>query len=227
MISPQLPLPVQLRETASFETFHAGPNAEAVKALEALTGPVLLFGPEASGRTHLLQAAARRHRAAYLPLADLRHYGPEALQGYEAHGPVCVDDLEAVADDRDWCLTLLRLIDRWRTDGKAYVFAAEAPPERLRLALPDLRTRLAACSVIGLRPLQDEDRRELLQERSRARGLEMPPEVSRWLLHTHARDTASLLEALEQLDRAALSAKRRLTLPFVQSVLAPRGEEPR
>ncbi len=49
----------------------------------------------------------------------------------------------------------------------------------------------------------------------------LPPEVSRWLLTQLARDTGSLLAGLEQLDRASLSAKRRLTLPFVKSVLAP------
>lgn len=219
MIGSQLPLAVQLRDTASFETFFAGPNAEAVAAVQGLAAPVLLYGPRGSGRSHLLQACARRHGLAYLPLADFAAHGADALQGFEDVPGACLDDVEAVLGGIDWCLALLRLIDRLRTRGARYVLAAGAPPERLELPLPDLRTRLAACSVFGLRPLQDEDRRALLRDRARARGLEMPEEVSRWLLNTHARDTASLLDALERLDRAALSAKRRLTLPFVQSVL--------
>lgn len=221
MIGAQLPLAVQLRESASFDSYYAGPNAEAVAALQALATPVFLYGPPASGRTHLLQAAARRHRAAYLPLAELQEHGPAVLDGLDAAPAVCLDDLDAVSEEPAWCLALLRLIDRLRTHGAGYVFAAAAPPERLALALPDLRTRLGACSRFGLKPLSDDDRRQLLRERARARGLEMPDEVSRWLLNTRTRDTASLLDALERLDRAALSAKRRLTLPFAQSVLAP------
>ncbi|HSW11722.1 MAG TPA: DnaA regulatory inactivator Hda [Solimonas sp.] len=219
MIGAQLPLAVQLRESASFDSYYAGPNAEPVAALQALAQPVLLYGPAGSGRTHLLQAAARRHRAAYLPLADVLAHGPEVLAGLEVAPAVCLDDLDAVLPQRDWCLALLRLIDQLRTRRAPHALAAGAPPERLDIALPDLRTRLGACSLFGLRPLDDEDRRQLLRERARARGLEMPEEVSRWLLHRCERDTASLLAALERLDRAALSAKRRLTLPFVQSVL--------
>jgi DnaA-homolog protein len=51
----QLPLGVQLSDAASFDSYHAGPNAEAVAALRAVADgrepPLLyLFGPAASGR---------------------------------------------------------------------------------------------------------------------------------------------------------------------------------
>lgn len=220
MIGAQLPLAVQLRESASFESYYPGPNAEAVQALQMLAQPVLLYGPPGSGRSHLLQAAARRHRAAYLPLAELEEHGPSLLEGLETAPAVCIDDLERVSPQREWCIALLRLVDQLRARGAGYVFAADAPPERLELALPDLRTRLGACSRFGLKPLRDDDRRELLRERAKGRGLEMPEEVARWLVNHRARDIPSLLEALERLDREALAAKRRLTLPFVQSVLA-------
>lgn len=219
MIGAQLPLAVQLRESASFESYYPGPNAEALLALQSLAPPVLLYGPTGSGRTHLLQAAARQHRAAYLPLAELAEHGPALLEGLESAPAVCIDDLDRVSADRDWCIALLRLVDQLRTRSAGYVFAADAPPERMDLALPDLRTRLGACSRFGLKPLSDEERRELLRERAKARGLELPDEVGRWLLNHRARDIPALLESLEQLDRAALAAKRRLTLPFVQSVL--------
>lgn len=219
MIGAQLPLAVQLRDSASFESYYPGPNAEALLALESLAQPVFLYGPPGSGRTHLLQAAARRHRAAYLPLAELAEHGPALLDGLESATAVCIDDLDRVTPDREWCIALLRLVDQLRTRGAGYVFAADAPPERMDLVLPDLRTRLGACSRFGLKPLSDDERRELLRERAKARGLELPDEVGRWLLNHRARDIPALLESLEQLDRAALAAKRRLTLPFVQSVL--------
>lgn len=222
MKGQQLPLAVQLRETASFESFHAGPNAEALQALRTADANLLLYGPPAAGKTHLLQASARGvSGAAYLPLSEFTDYGAEALAGYAAVNLLCLDDLEAVSQQRDWCLALLRLLDALRTRGARYLIAAGAPPERLDLAVPDLRTRLKACAVYGLRPLDDEDRRQLLQIRAAARGLELGDEVSHWLLTRLNRDTGSLLAALDELDRAALSAKRRLTLPFVQRVLAP------
>lgn len=224
MIGAQLPLAVQLRESASFDSFHPGPNVEVVAALRNLAAPVFLYGPPASGRTHLLQACTRQHAgsppARYLPLTDLAEAGIDILQGIEGAGLLCLDDIDTVTADRSWCLALLRVIDGLRTRGAPFLISAMAPPERMEIALPDLRTRLGACTRFGLRPLSDEDRQQLLAQRARARGLQLPEEVGRWLLNTQTRDTGSLIEALEKLDRAALSAKRRLTLPFVQSVLA-------
>ena len=217
MKGQQLPLSVQLRDTASFDSFYVGPNALTFSALRDLRGAVLVYGASGSGRTHLLQAVARTRGCAYLPLRELRDIGVDVLNGHDTAEVLCVDDLDAVCAERNWALTLLRLLDARR--DRATLLSANAAPDRLELALPDLRTRLSQCTVFGLKPLTDADRAELLRERARARGLDLPPEVSRWLLTQLSRDTASLVDAVDALDRAALSAKRRLTLPFVQSIL--------
>lgn len=221
MQGQQLPLPVQLRESASFDSFFRGPNSDAVAALRELSGAVLISGAPGSGRTHLLQAVARTRRCPYLPLVELRKFGADALAGLERAPVLCLDDLHSVTANRDWALALLRLLDARRAHNLATAMSTDAAPERMPCALPDLRTRLSASAVFGLHPLSDADREQLLRERAQARGLELAPEVSRWLLRQLARDTGSLLAALDRLDRASLSAKRRLTLPFVQSVLAP------
>jgi DnaA family protein len=58
-----------------------------------------------------------------------------------------------------------------------------------------------------------------LSLRARAKGLDLPPAVGRYLL-THARrDFPALLRLLDQLDRASLEAQRKLTIPFVKSQL--------
>jgi DnaA-homolog protein len=219
MKGAQLPLAVQLRDTASFDSYHAGPNAEALAALRELSQPLLLYGPGGCGRSHLLQAACRAHGGAYLPLAALLAQGPALLAGYERAPALFIDDVDAVTADQAWCVALLRLIDDLRADGRRHAIAAAAAPERIDCALPDLRTRLRQCLVFGLRTLDDAQRAELLRLRAQGRGLALPDEVIRWLLHTRARDTASLLDALDALDRAALSAKRRLSLPLAQAVL--------
>jgi DnaA-homolog protein len=53
------------------------------------------------------------------------------------------------------------------------------------------------------------------------RGLELPDDVVAWLIVRLRRDAGTLIGALEEIDRASLSAKRRPTLPFVQQTLAP------
>lgn len=223
MKGAQLPLAVQLRDSASFDSYFSGPNADAVAALRELRQPILLFGPTGCGRTHLLQAACRVHGGAYLRLADVVPLGPAIVDGYGAGAPVFLDDIDAVLGDPDWCVALLRLLDALRSRGQRFAVAASAAPERLQVALQDLRTRLSQCAVFGLRTLDDSDRAELLQLRAHKRGLELPAEVVRWLLKTRARDAASLLDVLDVLDRGSLTAKRRLTLPLAQKLLDSAG----
>ncbi|GAC1627437.1 MAG: DnaA inactivator Hda [Nevskia sp.] len=230
MIGEQLPLSVQLPDSASFDNFHDGPNAAVVAALRALAlgdgSPTLLHGPRGSGKTHLLQASsrealARRRRAAYLPLTSFAAEQPDVLQGFESFDLICLDDVDSALQDRSWAQAVLRLLDAVRTQGGHCLLSAAVPPDRLAIAkLPDLRTRLSACASFALRALTDEDRVELLRSRAQRLGLDLPGETIRWMLTHLPRDTESLLLALARIDRAALAARRRPTLPFVQQVLA-------
>ncbi|HRP86187.1 MAG TPA: DnaA regulatory inactivator Hda, partial [Gammaproteobacteria bacterium] len=100
----QLPLAVRLRDFAVFDSFEPGPNGAVVAALAepAATAPALwVWGPDGSGKSHLLQAACAAHdSAAYLPLRELLTAGPEVLQGWEDRGMVCIDDVDELAGRR-------------------------------------------------------------------------------------------------------------------------------
>ena len=230
MIGEQLPLSVQLPDSASFDNFHEGPNAVVAAAVRHLSvgegSPTLLHGPRGCGKTHLLQASSRealahRRRAAYLPLSSFTAERPEVLAGFETFDLICLDDVDTALQDHRWAQALLRLLDAVRTHGGHCLLSAAGPPDRLAVAkLPDLRTRLSACASFALRALTDEDQAALLRARAQRLGMALPNETIRWMLTHLPRDTESLLRALARIDRAALAARRRPTLPFVQQVLA-------
>ena len=100
-----------------------------------------------------------------------------------------------------------------------FVGAARAAPDALGLGLPDLRSRLSQCSRIGLQPLDDEGRREVLRQRARRRGWVLEEAALDWLLKRVERDLAGLTALLDRLDRASLAAQRRITVPFLRQVL--------
>lgn len=218
MKGQQLPLAMAGRVMASFESFHPGPNAAVLATLRSERN-VYLVGNAGTGKTHLLQSLVRERGGIYLPLRELGPYGPEALRGSEEQSLLALDDVDAVIAQPDWSLALLRLLDARRREERATVVACVQAPGLLP-ALADLRTRLSQLTLLTVQPLDDADHTELLRERAQSRGLELPDEVSRYLLTRLPRDTQSLLAALETLDRASLTAQRRLTIPFVQSVLA-------
>ncbi|MEM9056113.1 MAG: DnaA regulatory inactivator Hda [Pseudomonadota bacterium] len=229
----QLTLAVRLADHADFDNFVAGDNAAAVAAARSLAqapgAPALwLWGAPSTGRTHLLQAACAAagragHEAAYLPLAEWRDAGAGALAGWERYRLLCVDDVEAIAADEAFELALFSLFNALVERGGSLLCAAAAAPAACGLALPDLVSRLGSGAVFRLEPLDESARLQALTLRCRRRGMTLPDETLGWLSRRYPRDLTSLFALLDTLDTESLTAKRRLTVPFVRSVLRRHG----
>jgi DnaA family protein len=224
----QLPLGVRLQDRAVFASFLAGPNLEAVEHLRALAlgragGVAWLAGASGAGKTHLLQAvcvaAGEFLRAGYFPLAELGPLGTGVLDGLGEIECLCLDDMQAVAGQIEWERALFALFCGIEERGGRLLAAAAAPPALLAWALPDLASRFAASAVFQLRVLEEPEQREALTLRAKMRGLELPEETARYLQRRFPRDMRTLYELLDTLDEAAIIAQRRLTVPFIRSVL--------
>jgi DnaA-homolog protein len=224
----QLPLGVRIPDRAVFESFLPARNQEAVEQLRRLArgdsaGIVWLCGPGGAGKTHLLQAviveASQTMRTAYFPLAELMQLGTEALDGLAQLGCVCLDDVDRVAGQLEWERALFGLYREIDERGGRLVCSAHAPPALIQWSLKDLGSRFTAAAIYQLRVLDEGEQQEALQLRARVRGFELPDETARWLLRRFPRDMRTLYELLDTLDEAALVAQRKLTVPFIRSVL--------
>jgi len=219
----QLPLAIRLRDYAVFESFEPGPNGAVVALLRApaAAGPATwIWGPEGSGKSHLLQAAcAASPSTAYLPVIELLSAEPTVLEGWEERTTVCIDDIDRLAGRRDWELAAFALFNRLWERGGRVVVAARGSPAATPFVLDDLRSRLAWGGVFRLESLGDEDRALALRRRAAQRGLELPVDVASYLMRRLPRDMRALCGWLDTLDIAALAAGKRLTIPFVKSVI--------
>jgi DnaA family protein len=132
---------------------------------------------------------------------------------------VALDGLDAVAGDRDDEVALFDFHNRARAAHTVVLYAARQAPANLELGLPDLRSRLSQCTQLPLAALDENGRRELLRRRAEARGLQLDDGVLDYLFKRVDRDLASLTALLDQLDRASLSAQRRITVPFLRGLI--------
>jgi DnaA family protein len=224
----QLSLGVALQDRAVFASFLAGPNLEAVEHVRRLAegsaaGVAWLAGPAGCGKTHLLQAACAvagsEGRAAYVPLLELASLGSGVLEGLRDIACLCLDDVHAVAGNASWEHGLFALYCALEERGGRLLAAAHAPPALLRWTLPDLASRFAASAIFQLRALDESEQREALRLRAHQRGFELPEDTARYLQRRFPRDMRTLYQILDTLDTAALAAQRRLTVPFIRSVL--------
>ena len=234
MNARQLPLGLRWPSHQRLESYLAGANAavlEGVRAAASGEGSAWLYlqGVRGSGKTHLLIGACRAaieagRDARYLPLASLVHPRAEGIASFGAQPGelLAVDDVQAVAGDAGAERALFDLYNRAREARATLLLAAEAPPARLGLELPDLVSRLSACTQYALQPLDETGRREVLRLRAQQRGLEIDDAVLDWLFARQPRDLAALMALFEELDHAAMAAQRRITIPFLREMLASR-----
>ena len=279
----QLPLGVRIPDRAVFESYFAGPNAQAVEyAMQVATGapastdaaPVWantskaragsaeaaasadsaadaglrqapfsrsltstgaaadsvgtqavtwLCGPTSVGKTHLLQAivarAGKRGPAGYFPLIELAPLGVGVLEGLTSLDCICLDDLDLVVGQLDWETALFGLLREIQERDGSLIVSAKAPPALLPWSLRDLVSRFTAAAIFQLHELDEDDQQKALQLHAHVRGFELPDDTARWLQRRFPRDMRTLYDLLDTLDEAALVAQRRLTVPFIRSVL--------
>ncbi|MBX5461775.1 MAG: DnaA regulatory inactivator Hda [Steroidobacteraceae bacterium] len=231
----QLPLGVRIPDRAVFATFLPARNLQAVQHLTRMAraevaGVAWVCGAPGSGKTHLLQAvcvqASESMRAAYLPLAEMQSFGTGVLEGAGQIDCLCLDDLHTVLGRPDWERALFEIFREIEEQGGRLVAAAPMPPALAQWSLADLGSRFSASAVFQLRSLDESEQQEALRLRAQTRGFDLPDETSRWLLRHFTRDMRALYSLLDTLDEAALVAQRRLTVPFIRTVLREQGQAP-
>lgn len=207
-----------------------GENAFVVRALgSTLHGsdvasppPVLLYGPEGTGKSHLLSAlcaaagrgdrrgalllSARTLTARVVPAVRERDLAALAALTDEllSHRLLLFDGLDELCDRPTTQRTLETCLDRGPDRGVRVVVASRAHPHGLPGLSERLRSRLLRGVVLRLSPPSPATAARVLVERARAFGVELPPEVAEAV---RAR-TTTLPGAVALLDRWALASSR-------------------
>jgi DnaA family protein len=225
----QIPLDLRWQPHQRLDAFWPGANDTALREVSALAREhdhawLFVHGVAGTGKSHLLIGACRAAidasaAARYVSMANVPAPRAAAVAAITAEGFIAVDDVQAIAGDRDAERALFDLFNRARAASARMLFAASATSSELGIVLPDLVSRLASCTQCALRPLDDAGRRAMLRLLAGRMGLRLDDEVLDWWFARQPRDPASLVALLQKVDRAALAAQRRVTIPFLRELL--------
>lgn len=223
----QLTLGVSLKDEATFTNFYTGKNALLITALKNAAegkGEQVIYFYGISGCTHLLQATcheAHQHNKStvYLPLAHLTDFSPEIFEGLETLQLVLIDDIHRIVGKPDWEEAFFHMYNRIHGNGGRIVVSANVTPKALGLSLSDIVSRLVWGMVFPLHPLTDTEKCQVLMMRASRRGMTLSEEVGKFILTHCPRHMTTLFAALDTLDKVSLAAQRKLTIPFVKTVL--------
>lgn len=230
MINRQLPIQFEFYTDQTFGSFYVGPNIEIIEALknfltESSECFIYLWGEQGDGKSHLLNsccelASRRGSDVRLLPMSQLLEMSPEIFEGLAGIELLCIDDIHLACGRPDWEMAVFDLFNQQRESDQQLIVTGNRPPTKLACCLPDLQTRLTWGVTLALQPFNDEERLESLSRQAAALGMELSPEVGRYLLSRFSRDAASLSRMLEMLDRESIVAQRRITIPFLKEVLS-------
>lgn len=232
-----MPLPIHQIDDDTFENFYVENSQALLDSLRQNFGEVhqpffYIWGGESSGKSHLLKAVSNHYllnnlNASYIPLDKSQYFSPVVLDNADKLDVICIDDIQIVAGDKEWELALFNLFNKIREQQSLFhsgrktllLISACCPPNKLKVKLPDLRSRLTWGEVYYLPELKDEQKRTILQRAAYQKGLELSDEAANFLLKHLDRDLKVQLAKLDILDRASLQAQRKLTLPFIKEIL--------
>lgn len=222
----QIALDIGLSAGPTVANFFAGPNEAALKHLVLWIGdkssapsrspvPSYFWGPEGSGKTHLLKAAReglreQGARVGWLGATD------EPSDFDETWSAVVLDDVHLFTAEQqhaafNWFVNA-------QTHHKPVLAAGEFAPVELKLR-DDLRTRLGWGHIFGLQLLSESERRSVLRQAADARGVFLGDDVMDFMLSRFSRDLGSLMELLDLMDGYSLQTQRAITIPLIKSML--------
>lgn len=206
----------------TFSNFVPGSNAVLIDTLSrGLEDSAWYFlaGPIGSGRSHLLNAVlAQKHRSAQvLTFIALELEAQRELLEHAAGDWVILDDIDALAGQRDQEMALFNALNRWRLDRTGVLMSGTGSD---RFELPDLRSRLGQATRLTLKPLDDVDLRRLIEQLAREYEVVLGRGAADYLLSRTARNAAAIARLIEILAHRALSERRTLSVPLIREQIS-------
>lgn len=228
---PQMSLGLSVNDGCQFSNFYSNQQSEIListlkRTVDSPCGDfIYVCGASGSGKTHLLLATyhyaqSLQVNAGYLPLEEFVQYSPkEALIIYSETNLLLIDGLEFIADDAEWQEALFDLYNNRKDKQLATVFSAQSPVAELKdIQLNDLKTRLSSCLSFQIPVLSDTELEGFLHFVTQLRGMIVNEQCIQFIILRAQRSPQSLMILVEQLDRAQLSAGRRITVPFIKEL---------
>lgn len=216
----QLALGLEFRPALGAEDFVVGKsNRDAVAWLDAWPAwpenGLVIYGPPASGKSHLVEVWRKVSGARVVAGAALRLDAVAEL----AQGAVAIEDLGPDCEEQ----ALLHVLNLTRERGGSCLLTAAMPPLQWRIALADLRSRLLALAAVAVAEPDDALLEGVVQKLFADRRLDPGPGVIDYLMRHTERSLAAARAAVGALDAAALALARPVTVPLARMVLAQSG----
>ena len=218
----QIPFSFAHRVAMAREDFLVAPcNAEAVSWVDRWPdwpAPALIvYGPEAAGKTHLLHVWRQRTGAQVVTRQVLEtDKAPAILQNAAV---LAIDDLDDIIGHRAAEEELFHLYNLLKENGGQMLLSSRVPPAQLSFAIADLKSRLLAAPAVGIGLPDDNLLTALLVKLFADRQLRVSEGVVAYIVPRVQRSFAAVQDLVGRIEHQAAAEKKPATIALVKKLL--------
>lgn len=218
----QLPLDLGHRTAMGRADFLIAPsNQDAVAWIDLWPewpAPALvLYGPVASGKSHLAAVWRDQSGAEKIPADEISEQSVQTIAARAKH--IMIDDADRLLGAPAGENALFHLYNIFKEEKRSMLLTMQDAPVRKAFALPDLASRLRAAPSVAIREPDDALLAAVLIKLFNDRQLRVGEDVINYILPRVERSFESVSALVDAIDRKALQEKRTITAPFIKDLL--------
>ena len=218
----QIPFDLDHRMALGRDDFLITPNNQDAVAWIDLwpnwPAPVLvIYGPQASGKSHLSSVWSERSGAVCIAPSHLNDGTAREISALNHN--LILDNADHIIGSLEEEKGLFHLYNIFKEEGRNILLILQNPPVRRSFALPDLASRLRAAPTVAIREPDEYLLGAIMVKQFRDRQVRVGQDVINYILPRIERSFSAVQDIVEKADRKALEEKRALSVPLIRDIL--------
>ena len=221
-LNRQIPFDLGHRTAMGRDDFLIAPNNQDAVAWIDLwpdwpAPTLILYGPVASGKSHLAAVWGEKSNAACVHPAALNDESIRHIASAAKH--VILEDADKLIGNVEAEKGLFHLYNLFKEERRSILLTLVEPPVRRAFTLPDLASRLRAAPAVAIREPDDVLLSSILVKMFNDRQLRVGQDVINYIVSHMERSFEEARRIVEKADNRALVEKKSISVALVKEIL--------
>lgn len=181
---------------------------------------LIINGPDGCGKTHLAHVWKKLADARIVKVEDLR--GLSFIKNEQK--AYIIEDIDDKIIDKNTAELILHLYNWLKEHGGYLLLTAKSEPNKWKINLADLSSRLLASETVKITPPDDALLQAVIIKQFSDRQIILSAKVVGYIIKHADRSFSFIRRLVEQIDNTSMSEKKKITIPMVKRVLKSLGD---
>lgn len=177
---------------------------------------LIIYGPVASGKTHLAAVWGQKTGAACVKPDTLNDTSIRQIASSAKH--IILEDADNLIGNVETEKGLFHLYNLFKEEKRSILITLNEPPVRRSFALPDLASRLRAAPCVAIREPDDVLLGAILVKLFNDRQLRVGQDVVNYILSRMERSFEEARRIVDEADNRAMVEKRAVTTMLIKTI---------